>query len=151
MIFACHNPEILRDVIDEWVITCNDGIFDLKANTDNVIDHLYMMLKTPETLLLVLMDEQRPIGFIGVTTFISPISNNKMANEHLWYVKEKSRGKESLQLVIDAMKWAKSIGCTHFLGNASMLASNLHDQVCKIYKEFGMTKFETTFIKTLEV
>jgi GNAT superfamily N-acetyltransferase len=118
---------------------------------DIAISHVHRLIKDPTCVVLVLYNENEPVGFMGVTIFSSPISDTRMANEHLWYVKPEFRGAKAVLMLDAAISWAKRQGCSHFLGNASMLASNLHDTVCKIYDGYKMKKFETTYIKTLEV
>jgi len=94
----------------------------------------------------MLIENELPVGFIGVTMFQSPISVDRMATEHLWYVIPVYRGWGGIRLIKVAKAWARSQGCSHFIGNASMLASDLHDQVCELYEAMKMKKFETVYI-----
>jgi hypothetical protein len=142
----CIDAEFLLPVLRAWKAECNDNKFGIAGSIEVTKNHLAKMILSPECAVFMLTDYDNPVGFIGVTIFESPISDDKMANEHLWYVVPEARGKASVGLLISAMRWAKSMGCSHFLCNASMLASDLHDQVCELYKSLGMEKFETTFI-----
>jgi GNAT superfamily N-acetyltransferase len=79
----------------------------------------------------------------------SILSKDLVGSEHLWYVKKDCRG-EGKQLLITAMKWSKSRGCSHFMSTASNFASSLHDSVCKVYERMGMEKLETVYMCKLE-
>lgn len=89
------------------------------------------------------------IGILGIEIFNSPIGKQRMANEKFWYVAPNHRGSIGIRLLKHGMKWAKEQGCSHVTLNASYLASDLHDGVCKLYEKMGMTKFETVYIKEL--
>lgn len=151
MIKECTDAQSLQSIFEAWEAEYNGNAFDIQAEVNIAISHVHQLINTPHCVVLVLYDVDEPVGFMGVTIFSSPISDTKMATEHLWYVKPEFRGAKAIKMLDAAISWAKHRGCSHFLGNASMLASNLHDTVCKIYEGFGMKKFETTYIKTLEV
>jgi hypothetical protein len=51
-----------------------------------------------------------------------------------------------MRLLKAAKVLAKERGCSHFIMNASNLASDMHDKVCNFYKRLDMKKFETSFI-----
>ena len=96
--------------------------------------------------MLILKDESNAVGILGIQIFKNPLGHELMANEHYWYVMKDYRGLSGIRLLKTGFKWAKDQGCTHFICNASNLASELHDGVCKLYKKMGMKHFETTYI-----
>jgi len=90
------------------------------------------------------------VGFMGIEMFNSPTGYQRIANEHYFYVLPKyRRGTRSIRLVNAAKQWAIEAGCTHLILNASALASDLHDRVCKLYRHFGAELFETSFLLNL--
>lgn len=100
-------------------------------------------------LLILLNTGGDVVGYMGVEYFFSPLDNEKVANEHHWYVLEDYRGVGSIRLIHAAEKWAKKHHCTHIIMTASNLASNLHDKVCEFYEKMGMKKFETSYIQEI--
>jgi hypothetical protein len=146
----CTDASLLIDVINDWKKECNDNEFNMVGNEEITLDHLSKIISNENCVIFMMSNNEKPVGFIGVVTFIFPITGTKIANEHLWYVIKEHRGISSVKLLKTAMAWARKKRCLHFLGNASMLASNLHDSVCELYKTLGMKHFESTFIYSFE-
>lgn len=139
----------LQPLAESWQKTCNADDFNIKTNIPVFINELYKLILNPQSVLLGI-DKDFIVGIMGITIFNCPLSNAKMANEHFWYVMpEHRKGLSGMRLLKQGQEWAKNKGCSHFLGNASMLASDLHDNVCSFYKSLGMKKFETTYIMSL--
>ncbi|TSA56099.1 MAG: GNAT family N-acetyltransferase [Planctomycetaceae bacterium] len=86
------------------------------------------------------------VGYMGIVRFENPIGKGYIGNEHYWYVHPDHRGSGSVLLIKAAMQWAKEMSCTHFMANASKLASELHDKVCKLYEKMRMQHFETSYM-----
>jgi hypothetical protein len=131
----------------EWEETQQGKDFNIKAESDACLQELYRLCVGEKTDLLVLEDDGVPKGFIGMVQLESPISDQTFANEHLWFVMEEARGRESLKLLKAAEAWASAKGCSHLMLTASNLASDMHDRICRMYVRRGMDKFETTYIK----
>ena len=142
--------EALRPIVRSWKETANKNDFGIKVVDENkyLLD-LCRMTMNPKADLLVLFDDIRPVGYLGLEYFESPMSNQVIANEHYWYVLPESRGIGSMRLMKTAMQLAKLRGCSHLIMNASNLASDLHDRICELYEKMEMKKFETSFIKEL--
>ena len=102
----------------------------------------------PSATLMLLLNEDIVVGFMGIFLHNSPVSVGLSANENYWYVLPKHRGASSLRLLKAAKKWAKDAGALHITMSASKLASDQHDKVCKIYEK-DMKHFETTYIMEL--
>lgn len=103
-----------------------------------------------ESVLFGGIKDSKVIGILGMIIFKSPVSSDIIANEHFWYiVPDYRRGLLGMNMLKKAIEWAKLKGCTQFMANASMMASNLHDDVCRLYACINMKKFETTYIKTI--
>lgn len=147
--FTGNAAELLKDIALSWQKECNTQVFGIKEDMDEFFQDLQNLTGRNDSDLLVLAEGERIIGLIGLVIFKSPLSKQRMANEHYWYVLPEHRGISSLRLLKAAEKWAKDKGCSHLLMNASCLASDLHDSVCKLYERYGMKKFETVFIKRL--
>ena len=144
------NVSELRPVVDEWVASCNGKDLEITVNANALLAELHSLAVGRSSCLMVLMVGDLPVGFIGVRISKSPLSDQLIANEHFWYVRESVRGPGSIRLMKEAEAWARSMGCSHIIMNASNLASGLHDQVCDIYQRMGMSKFETAYIKEVK-
>jgi len=90
-------------------------------------------------------DNGEIVGYMGITSYKSPLSSQRIANEHYWYVLPEYR-RASIRLIKAAIEWTKTRGCSHLQMSASNFASELHDRVCGLYEAFKMKKFETAYI-----
>ena len=147
MIRELKQDDNLIPLLSEWKSECQGDLLAIECDPEVTQQHL-KMVKNSQGVVFVL-DDSGIVGIIGVQLIQSPIGRNLMGNEHLWYVEKNHRGIGSVRLFSKAMKWAAENGCTHFMATASMLASELHDTVCDLYKIMGMQKFETTYIGRL--
>ena len=142
--------ETLRPIAESWFEFANKNEFGIEVNVDKHLLELEMMATNDDADLIVLYDETTPIGYIGLRYFISPLGEQKIAEEHYLYVIPEKRGLASMRLIRNAKHLAKLKGCSHIIFNASNLASDLHDKVCNFYEKMGFAKFETSFITKLE-
>jgi GNAT superfamily N-acetyltransferase len=129
-----------------WKRESNHQKLKIDADDDIYIGKLQEFIDNPNNILLVLEDDEI-VGYMGLQAFESPLGNQLIANEHYWYVLPEKRGFSALKFLHAAERWAKEKGCSHLIMNASNLASDLHDRTCRLYERFGMSKFETTYIK----
>ncbi len=143
--------EALRPIAQCWYGTTYVNRFRINIDVDTHLSDLKRLIDSPDSDLLVLMDNDNAVGYMGVQAFTSPLGRQKITNEHYWYVLAGSRGIGSMRLIKLAQRWAKDKGCSHLIMNASNLASDLHDRICGLYEQIGMTKFETSYILPLEV
>lgn len=148
VIICKGNIEQLRPLAEQWFSECNASAFGLKAEIDRHLSDMYRLAvyTAGAELLLLINDKEEIVGYMGLITFKSPISDQLIANEKNYYVRPESRGNGGLRLLIEARKWAKMKGCSHLIMNASNLASDMHDKVCELYRKMGMRKFETSYI-----
>ncbi len=147
--FTDLNPRFLlklRERIPRYMCT-NYIIAD---DIDKYLSELLAMASGSDSNLLVLYDGETPIGYIGLRYFESPLGNQRIANENYLYVLPEKRGLASMRLIRNAKFLAKHKGCSHLILNASNLASELHDKVCRVYEKMGLVKFETSFIVELK-
>jgi len=138
--------EELRHIAQNWYAEACNNNFNLEIDIDAHLSDLQRLANADSADLLVLYDRTWPVGYMGIAIFTSPLSRQVIANEHYWYVIPESRGIGSVRLVREGLQWAKNKGCSHFIMNASNLASCLHDKVCNLYEKLGMRKFETSYI-----
>lgn len=139
--------ETLRPIAESWREEMRANEFGIIADDiDKFLAELGMMAVKDDSDLLVLYDEETPVGYIGLQYFNSPLGNQRMANEHYFYVIPEKRGISSMRLIKNAKFIAKLKGCSHLILNASNLASGMHDKVCGFYEKSGMKKFETSYI-----
>jgi GNAT superfamily N-acetyltransferase len=145
----CKDIVRLLPIIDSWMKECNADTLNIKINFNEVLKDLMVMIDSPNATIFVLVSDSKVVGAMGMIIFKTPFGKQYIGNEHYWYVLPEYRGKDSLQLLLEGRKWAEEKGCSHFMANASMLASDLHDSVCKLYEKLGMTKYETSYIVTI--
>ncbi len=99
-------------------------------------------------VVLLLMDGLYVAG--GIAGIIQPWGFNreiKICKELFWWVDEKYRGRNSLELLIEYEKKVKEAGADINL----MISVNTHLQpkVNKIYNRMGYSELESNFIKSL--
>ena len=138
--------ETLRPIAESWFEFANKNEFGIEVDVDKHLLELEMMAANDDADLIVLYDENNPIGYIGLRYFISPLGEQKIAEEHYLFVVPEKRGMASMRLIKNAKMLAKLKDCSHIIFNASNLASDLHDKVCNFYEKQGMKKFETSYI-----
>ena len=138
---------LLLPVIYTWRDSCSGIEMDIDMDEATYVGGLQKLVEGEESDLYILEDDKGVYGYMGMTTFNSPLGRQKIANEHHWYVIPEKRGVSALRFIPLAQKWAREKECSHLIMSASNLASELHDNVCEIYKRFGMKKFETSYIK----
>ena len=139
--------EALRPIVNSWKEIASKNEFGIEVvNENKYLLDLCRMTMNPNADLLVLFDDIRPIGYLGLEYFDSPMGSQVIANEHYWFVLPESRGVGSMRLIKTAMQLAKLKGCSHLIMNASNLASDLHDKVCRVYEKMEFTLFETSYL-----
>ncbi len=139
--------ETLRPIAESWREEMRANEFGITAdNIDKFLTELGNIASKEDSDLLVLYDEETPVGYIGLQYFNSPLGNQRMANEHYFFVIPEKRGISSMRLIKNAKFIAKLKGCSHLILNASNLASDMHDKICGFYEKSGMKKFETSYI-----
>ena len=137
--------ESLRAIAEEWKQAAEFnkcGI--LVDNVDKYLAQLHLVAYSDNSDLLVQYDGDVPVGFIGIRYFESPTGNQRIANENYYYVLKKHRT-ESLDLFKMAKILAGLKGCDRLIMNASNLAPEMHDKICKMYQRNGLMLFETSF------
>lgn len=142
--------ETLRPIAESWQKEANANEFGILTDVDKFLAELGMMTVKDDSDLLVLYDGKTPIGFIGLQYFDSPLGDQKIANEHYFYVMPEKRGLAGMRLIKNAKYLAKLKGCSHRILNASNLASGMHDKLCRVYEKMGMSLFETSYISEVE-
>lgn len=142
--------EDLRYLAEQWKKETN-GDLGIIVNVDEHLRDLQRYIENPFiATVLLLVKEDKVVGYMGLAIFKSPLSNQVIANEHYWYVlPEFRKAKLTLKMFDEAKKWAKDKGCSHLLMNASNLASSLHDKICRLYERLGLKKFETSYIQSI--
>lgn len=138
--------ETLRPIAESWFEFASKNKFGIEVSVDKHLLEIGMMAAKDNADLIVLYDEDIPVGYIGLIYFISPLGEQKIAEEHYLYVVPEKRGLASMRLIKSAKYLAGHKGCSHIIFNASNLASDLHDKICGFYEKQGMKKFETSYI-----
>ena len=152
-VITAKNPKDIKKLIPvilEWKRTCNGKAMNINLDVETYCaDLMNLIIKDDSELFILEDDNDKPIGYMGVECFNNPIGEGKMANEHYWFISEKSSGRGAMLLMAAVKLWARHKNCRHLLMSASTLASDMHDKVCKFYERIGMIKFETTFIQEI--
>jgi len=145
-ITPCICPEILQPLADEAEQGTNSEDFAFEVKAENIMAEMRRLILSPGSMVLLLFKDGEVIGCMGLEIFTNPFSGKRMANERCWFVLKKHRGIASLRLFKAAEQIARKEGCSHFIFNASKLASDSHDKVVKLYEKLGMKHWETSFI-----
>jgi len=149
-VVICLDAEILRPIGESWSGELKDEEFGFKVEMEAWLGEMNRLIKAPNSMVMLLYEDTKMIGCMGLEIFRSPLSGELMANERFWYVLPDHRGISSLRLVTEAEKLAKTLGCKHFILNASKMASGMHDKMVKLYEKLKFRHWESVFIKSLE-
>jgi len=141
--------EALKLLAFEWMDEWNGKAFGIDLRLETHLQDLTRLIENEDSELFLLIKMDRVIGYMGCTCFDSPLGNQKICQEHYWFVSGKNRGRGALLLLRAVKKWAKDKNCSHLIMNCSNLASDLHDRLCRFYEKIGYMKFETSYIKEL--
>ena len=140
------DPELFREVGEQWLAESRYEQFGLKVTADNVIADSKEWLKTGMGTIIALVDEEgQYVGFMTVYCVTDFLGDRPVAFEKYWYVRPDYRPFAVLMLN-RAKKWAKENGASHFVSSASMAASDRHGALCRFYASQKMKLFETSFI-----
>jgi len=139
----------LKEVIGSWIEESNTDEMGIELNEEVYLSDLQRLIDGDDSDLLVL-EEGKIIGFMGLTIFNSPLGKQRIANEHFFYIIPESRGLSGIRMIRMAKNWAESKQCSHLILNASHLASNMHNKICRLYEKTGFKQFETSYILALE-
>ncbi len=142
--------ETLRPIAKAWQDEAQANKFGIITDVNKHLFELRSMVDNNNSDLIILYDESEPVGYIGLRYFDSPTGNQRIAEEHYLYVIPEKRGLTSMRLIKNAKYLAKLKNCSHIIFNASNLASDLHNKLCRVYEKMGFAKFETSFITELE-
>lgn len=141
--------EALKSISFEWKGLCNGKSFGIDLRPETHFRDLAGLIEGEDSELFLLLKKDRVIGYMGAICFKSPIGNQKFCQEHYWFVSGKNRGRGTLLLLRAIKTWAKEKGCSHLIMNASCLASDMHDKLCRFYEKIRFRKFETSYIEEL--
>ncbi len=133
----------------EWFDESQKKEFGLSIDLSKTLLDIGQLAFSPNSIVFLLVDNNKIIGFYGAAISCSKFSNQMIAEERYYYVTQENRGISSLKLIKAATEWAKNKQCSHFIIYASNLASELHDRTCQLYEKLGMKKFETSYVKEL--
>jgi RimJ/RimL family protein N-acetyltransferase len=100
------------------------------------------LIQQAGSTILVVDDGPQVIGMIGLTVFAHPISGERMATEHFWWMDEAHRG-AGVDLLQAAEAWAKRQGAT----SLQMMAPN--KLVARYYRMAGFEQVETIHQKRI--
>lgn len=139
----------LVQVAESWASECNGEEMGIDIDVAVFLEKLAEFARGPDSELFVIENDEIVFGILGMEIFDSPVGKQRICNEHFWYVIPEYRGASSIRLLRHGMKWAKEKGCSHIMLNASRLASNLHDEVCRLYERIGFKEFETVYVKKI--
>ena len=142
--------ETLRPIAESWQEEVRANEFGILTDVNKHLSELRSLVDNNNSDLIILYDEDEPVGYIGLRYFDSPTGNQRIAEEHYLYVIPEKRGLTSMRLIKNAKMLAKLKGCSHLILNASNLASDMHDKICGFYEKTGFMKFETSYITNLE-
>jgi len=141
------NIEILRELGNEWKLLSNEFSFGLPIDVNIGLDTLRTLQFSLDGDVLVLINCEKIVGFIGLKYGLNHIGPGKISSECLFYVTPSCR-RGGLKLKKAAKLLAKSKGCNFFIWNASKIAGNA-ERSGKLYERDGAVEFETSYLEVL--
>lgn len=138
-------PDRLDGILNAWAAEHKGADFGISVIRENVETDIYSLTNGENSDVMVLTDENEPVGLMVLMAVPSWLGDQRIAIEKYWYVKSDHRT-GGFMMVEEAKKWAKEHGCSHLVMIASNMASEMHDKVCAFYEHVGMKLFETSFI-----
>lgn len=142
--------EAIYRVALQWKATCNGDALGMKIiDSAYLADIASLINDADKDLLLLVEDAGEIVGYMGMNIFINPLGDQKIFNEHYFFILPKYRGISSVRMIKSAKQWAKSKGCTHMLITASSLANSYYERICCFYEKLKFKEFERTYIATL--
>lgn len=100
----------------------------------------------PRTGFLYVLDvDGEPVGFLAAEAVTGePWTDDRIAIEHMLFVKPEHRGRDAVRLIKEYLRWAKKIGCKA----VRLTAQNGLDgeRVGALYRRLGFRPLESTFV-----
>jgi Acetyltransferase (GNAT) family len=104
------------------------------------------LTSSPQDKIVILAEEEEPVGIIVGLVSSLPMTKSKMAAEFLWWVSEPFRKTRAAFMLFDSYEyWAKNVAKADKIQSVSL--SNL--DVSKLYEKRGYRMTEKAFIKDL--
>ena len=88
-VVKCVNVEDLRPLVLQWGTEADNEPFGLRLDESAMMSSLDEMLDRPDALILMLLLDGNPVGFMGLLRLVSEVGHNqRLANEHFWFVEK---------------------------------------------------------------
>ncbi len=145
MIRALLPEDDLTELVASWQSEWRGDIFGLAIEPAKVIRDLHEIAGGPRSTVLAKIVDGKVVGVMGLVIFQNPYGGEHIVNEHCWYVVPAHRGYVR-DFFKAAREWARFKGCSHYILNASHMASGMCDRVSELYEKMGLAPFERSFI-----
>lgn len=118
-----------------------------KFSEDKAKSSLLDFLSSPDSVLLLSVQDNKIVGFLGGTVTSIPFVGVRSAMEILWWMDPDYRGKEGLQLLSAYEYWARNVAKAD-----TVQISRLHDKsTTRFFTKRGYKKEEETWVSQLSV
>lgn len=108
-----------------------------------------IMGSTMDGVILVALQDDKPIGFLVGMANEPVFSSVKIATELGWWIEPESRHTRASFLIYRAYEdWAFRIGCTHVQG---AYLPGVSPDLDEFYKKRGYLQVESSYLKTLRL
>ncbi len=104
-----------------------------------------LLIESPGGVLLVREVDGVPVGMLGGSVFIHPLSGEKTAGELFWYSLPAHRGVTGVRLLKAFETWAREHGAAYI----QMVQPVWADQVGALYAALGYQKLEVAWTRHL--
>lgn len=143
------NISPIIQLVAEWKKEANLEAFHMgNGDMGRFVQLLQRFIARKDADLFILESDGRPVGFMGIMQYMSPVCDHAIAKESFWFVSPAYRSR-GLKLLDAAESWARSRGCRHLICTASNLASDSASRIAAVYVRHGFKEFEVDYIKGL--
>jgi GNAT superfamily N-acetyltransferase len=123
--------------------------YGLTPNPEKIVKLIRSFMNDADKILLVIEDKEI-VGMLGASVTESYFSNDRIAQELVWFVDPKYRGhRDSIKLIDAYERWAKMSKCSVI--QLSTILDLVEGKVEKFYNRRGYKRVESAFIKELQL
>ena len=102
------------------------------------------LIASETATILVVRDEDRLLGMLGLTLFTHPLSGLLTVAELFWYVRPEARGSLGLRLLKAGERWARDRGAVRL----QVVAPTVEAE--QLYQRLGFHPVERSYEKSLD-
>ncbi len=135
---------VLRDLAIEWAIEGRQNTMGIDIHQETIVVRAREWLDQTNGDIIVAWRGKVPVGLVAISSGHSMLGRQDFALEQHWYVRPGSRG-VGVKLLVEAIVWAETHGCSHLIMGASRLGG-MDEKVVRFYEKHNFVQFSRSFI-----